>query len=260
MEGTTPRKAVLAGEKSLSCSKGEHVRIDWKNVNSLGLVSIKDSKPWLFAEKAPGAELVIDIGAHVGMFSFYALENGAKRVIAVEPDPLNYFVLCANIKALGLEDLVIPLNLAVAPTSWDRIPIYDLGRGNSGQRSTFFKATQARKLSGKAWTIELAKLIEFATAYHQEVDYIKLDVEGMEWAIFHALAPPSLIAAMASVKMVELELHGNGHYFSELYCGEQYFDDLNACFEACGFSLKTDKAFFASKLYVREAAFGKVHS
>lgn len=41
----------------------------------------------------PPGTLVVDGGAHCGMFTFYALAHGADRVLAVEPNPhLRYFL------------------------------------------------------------------------------------------------------------------------------------------------------------------------
>jgi FkbM family methyltransferase len=45
---------------------------------------------------SPGATF-IDVGANIGLYSMYAALRGAGRVIAVEPDPGNAFVLNANV-------------------------------------------------------------------------------------------------------------------------------------------------------------------
>lgn len=42
--------------------------------------------------------VVVDIGANIGAFSLYAAKLGAKKVIAVEPEPHNLELLHANIK------------------------------------------------------------------------------------------------------------------------------------------------------------------
>ena len=41
-------------------------------------------------------DVVIDAGAHVGVFTRYALDNGASRVISIEPNPANILCLKRN--------------------------------------------------------------------------------------------------------------------------------------------------------------------
>ena len=45
-----------------------------------------------------GHSTVLDVGAHIGVFSRYALSEGVKHVIAYEPEPDNYNLLSKNLK------------------------------------------------------------------------------------------------------------------------------------------------------------------
>ena len=57
-------------------------------------------------------DYVIDVGAHVGIFTLLASKR-AKLVVALEPHPLNFKYLRANVKINDLRN-VIPLNIAVS--------------------------------------------------------------------------------------------------------------------------------------------------
>jgi tRNA/tmRNA/rRNA uracil-C5-methylase (TrmA/RlmC/RlmD family) len=57
---------------------------------------------------------VIDIGAYVGDTAIYFVLRGARKVIALEPNPFAYQEMLENIKLNGLEDKIIPVNAALA--------------------------------------------------------------------------------------------------------------------------------------------------
>jgi tRNA G37 N-methylase Trm5 len=58
-------------------------------------------------------DVVVDIGAHVGLFSILiAKSHPGVRVIAVEPDPVNFRNLCENVARNNVSNIVTE-NLAV---------------------------------------------------------------------------------------------------------------------------------------------------
>ncbi len=57
-------------------------------------------------------DVVIDIGAHVGVFSLKAAKR-ARTVVAIEPHPFNYRLLLRNIASNRLRN-IIPMNLALS--------------------------------------------------------------------------------------------------------------------------------------------------
>lgn len=60
-------------------------------------------------------DVVVDIGAHHGIYAIKAAKQGA-RVIAFEPDPSNFKILNANIAANNLTN-VEPINIAISDTN-----------------------------------------------------------------------------------------------------------------------------------------------
>ena len=52
----------------------------------------------LWRRASRGAEFVIDVGAHSGIFTLDAFRSGAKRVFSAEPHPINFSRLVMNLK------------------------------------------------------------------------------------------------------------------------------------------------------------------
>ena len=58
---------------------------------------------------------VLEVGANIGTHTVYFFRDlGCARVIALEPDPVNFEILKRNIRLNGLDDVVEPLQLAAS--------------------------------------------------------------------------------------------------------------------------------------------------
>lgn len=66
-------------------------------------------------------DIVVDIGANIGIFSLYAAFCGAKKVYSYEPNQKNYDVLVHNIKINGLEGTIKPHKLIVSAVAGQRM-------------------------------------------------------------------------------------------------------------------------------------------
>ena len=53
---------------------------------------------------SPKGHSVLDLGAHIGVFSRYALQEGCARLLAVEPEPSNAALLRRNTRPVGSND------------------------------------------------------------------------------------------------------------------------------------------------------------
>lgn len=129
--------------------------------------------------------IVVDVGANIGSFSLYAAKLGAKKVIAVEPEPNNLKILRQNIDE----------NKGNTP---DCEFIID-ERGIAGFNSVGFitdehgdsKVSDVRE-AGKT-KIDLITLEKLWQKHDLEfVDILKIDIEGMEGEVLKA-APESLL-------------------------------------------------------------------
>ena len=115
----------------------------------------------------PG-DTVIDCGAHVGVFSRYALNQGAGRVIAVEPDPVNLICLEENFAEEISSGKVILIRGGV----WNEETVLPLSQeeGNSAARSFIYSYDQS--LEGIP-VFPLDKIV--ADQNLDRVDFIKMD-------------------------------------------------------------------------------------
>ncbi len=114
--------------------------------------------------------VVIDIGANVGLFTKYMLHKNAKRVFCFEPNKLAFECLSKNYKNNGSVSLN---NLAVS-TNNDKLRLYlDLNNTlvSSAKRNTsdFYDVD----------SITLKQILEKNNI--DVVDLIKIDIEGMEY-------------------------------------------------------------------------------
>lgn len=57
-------------------------------------------------------DTLLDIGANIGLYSLYAAYKNHK-VIAIEPDALNYALLNLNIRANNFSNLIVPFSVAI---------------------------------------------------------------------------------------------------------------------------------------------------
>ena len=77
-------------------------------------------------------EMLIDVGANIGTVCIPAIKRGlATRAIAIEPEPLNYRVLVANIYLNDLADKIVTHNLALGCEN-NQIVELELSSSNSG--------------------------------------------------------------------------------------------------------------------------------
>ncbi len=125
------------------------------------------------SEQVKRGDTVIDCGAHVGVFTDYALRRGASKVISVEPEPVNAAALRRTFAKEIAEGRVIVAENAAwnAETTLD----FTLSTQNSGGNSAvMFQG--GRKISVRAVRLDTL-MRELGIA---KVDYIKMDIEGAE--------------------------------------------------------------------------------
>lgn len=144
---------------------------------------------------------IVDIGANIGIFSLYALSNGAKHVEIFEPCDEAYRVLLENIKINGYSSKVNMHKLAV--TANDNSTVFI-----SAVSSPYNKISLDENISRD---LEKVKTINLETALisFKNIDLIKMDCEGAEFEIFPSLS----IDFFEKTDEIRMELHGS---FDEL--------------------------------------------
>jgi len=123
-------------------------------------------------------DVVIDVGAHIGLFTIYASQfctNG--KIYSFEPVTENYELLLENIKLNNL-DYVTSFNQAVSNSN-EPIKLF-LNNDESGH-SMFSKSSESVKIDSTS----LQNFFDENKIDH--CDFIKLDCEGAEYEIIRNL-------------------------------------------------------------------------
>lgn len=117
-------------------------------------------------------DVVVDVGAHVGLFTRKALDRGAARVIAIEPDPNSLECLRRNF-AEEIEDGRVTL---VAAGAWNETGTMTLSLGDSPGWNSLVEEMSDESVEVPVRTID-AILEELDV---DRVSFIKMDIEGAE--------------------------------------------------------------------------------
>ena len=129
-------------------------------------------------------KVVVDVGTYVGESAIYFAINGAKKVIALEPDEENYQLALKNVKENGLEDRVVLLNKAVADKE-GVINLYrysypsDLGSTDPNNMPPPIDKLVVKKVEA----ITLDGVIKIAG---ERIGLLKLDCEGCEYSVLNS--------------------------------------------------------------------------
>jgi len=141
------------------------------------------------------ANTIVDIGAHVGSFTVWAaLRSPNAELLAVEPNPQTFRFLESNVRRNGLEGRITLHNVAVGEVR---------GRGRLEFVEHSLGTRIARDGAGDLTTeiVTVADLL--AQPGFETTDLLKIDCEGMEYALFEAIQPEVL----RRIKAVACEYH-----------------------------------------------------
>jgi len=140
--------------------------------------------------------IVIDIGANIGVFSLYAAQNGAKKIYAYEPNRSAFDVLLRNIAANKLDDVIVPHRLAVTDSDEKTVKI---SLCSSPYNEILRKTTNE--------DFEEVSTITLESILNQNkidiVDLLKMDCEGSEYEIIFDLKR----SVFLRIKEIRMEYH-----------------------------------------------------
>jgi FkbM family methyltransferase len=130
----------------------------------------------------PPNPVVIDIGGFIGDFSLYAVKRlNARKVVVCEPSPRNWTLLLRNIANNGYENRIEPENKAVTADGGSVMMNIDASDENQCMVSAYHTNEQPVKaVSG----ISLSQLLRDHAV--ENVDLLKMDIEGGEYAILES--------------------------------------------------------------------------
>ena len=138
---------------------------------------------------------VVDVGAHVGIFSLYSVLSGSKEVLAFEPESRNFQLLYQNLHSNRLHERIHSFNMAVWSSEGERTLFTSRGSAFHG----FFPD----KLH--AGGFEKVRCIGINTVLKQ-VDppvLLKIDAEGSEYEIIEHMTNENL----EKLQRIALEYH-----------------------------------------------------
>lgn len=137
-------------------------------------------------------DVVLDVGANIGMFAIYVKKKFGCKVVCFEPVPLNFEHLKKNIElnGLSLEDFELH-NVAVTAKDDDIINIGTPGY-NTGGSSVFHKCD----------IISECKTVRLGNYINENCVYLKIDTEGGEYEIV-----PDIIESINNFFYVGIEYH-----------------------------------------------------
>ncbi len=138
-------------------------------------------------------DILIDIGANVGMYSLRAAVKHGLKVYAFEPESQNYAVLCKNIMINDAADKILAYCMAVSDESFssssniyfDKLNLSSLTAGGSchsfGNDIDFNLKPKKSLFRQGCMSISLDHFMEVSEIRHTDQNiHIKIDVDGIE--------------------------------------------------------------------------------
>lgn len=127
--------------------------------------------------------VVLDVGAHAGLFALYAALIGAKRVIAVEPLPQLAARLAAIAAIPEVRHRISVVRGALSATDSGVIEIHVDDAGALGH-SAFARGDRIVRVSAVA--------LDSLLGSDERIDYFKFNCEGCEYEVLRTLDPAML--------------------------------------------------------------------
>jgi FkbM family methyltransferase len=134
----------------------------------------------LYSLIKPG-DIVLDVGTNIGevLLNCAQIVGGSGKVFGFEPHPVTYDKLMRNINLNRFNNLeVFPVGLSEKHQKYE---MYEVIPGNMGANRVL---QQAPENASRSLTIDTLPLDEWIEENKiARVDFIKIDVEGFEWAV-----------------------------------------------------------------------------
>ncbi len=164
-------------------------------------------------------DIVIDVGAHIGPYTLKTAKrvglNG--KVIAIEADPENFDILNRNIQLNKLTN-VIALNYA-AYSKEDKIRLYLLKVDKSSYTKYNTIMTDRAQYNNEQNFVEvkantLDYLLQSNGIKHEQVNWIKIDVEGAEFDVLKGAK--NILSKSKDISLL-IEIHNLTTHNTTLY-------------------------------------------
>lgn len=146
------------------------------------------------------SDIVVDIGAHIGIFSNYVASiNRSGKIFSFEPNPENFQYLEENIRINNFDNVNI-FNMGIAKFS-GKAKLF-LSNATTGSHSLVRETDKFVEIS----TISVNSLFEHCGI--ERCDFLKIDTEGSEYEILFNMDKKHL----GNVSRIAIEYHDHPDY------------------------------------------------
>ncbi len=182
-----------------------------------------DTLEWI--SKFNNDDILIDIGANVGMYTIWAAVKQGVNVYAFEPESQNYALLCRNIQLNNIQDRVTAYCMAISDDKGeiggiyiDRLNLSSFMLGSSchsfGEEVDFHLKSRPSVFRQGCFSISLDHFIAHGELRDSDAQiHIKIDVDGIEHKV---IASAMNTFKSSQVQSVLIELNTNLDQHNEL--------------------------------------------
>lgn len=193
--------------------------------------NVVDKNEYRLPDTLDSNDIIIDIGAHIGCFTYACLKRGTKRIYSYETSKDNYDIAKYNFENETRSGIVKLYNLAVWRSDIYQDKLYYLEHYNStntGGGSVTCDALKGVQINA----IQFDKIIDDITNSINRIKLVKLDCESSEFPILFTSKKLSLIDYICG------EYHFTILRNSDNINGNVYFDgeDIKYYLDSQGFS------------------------
>ena len=153
-------------------------------------------------------KLFIDIGANIGKYTVIAQKKfHYKKVMAIEANPITFSALQKNVVLNNLDATTILVQVALS--DHDGSVLFESDEYNSGGAHVV-SVQNKKRLKNKIIEITAKKASTVFDAHRidgEDVDFIKIDVEGFEYAVLSGMRP--ILEKMHDGSYIMIEISGN---------------------------------------------------
>jgi FkbM family methyltransferase len=154
-------------------------------------------------------EVLLDVGANVGMYSIWAAKTRGVKVVAFEPESQNYGILNKNIYLNGLDERITAYCLALSnETGFSKLYLSEFVAGSSchnyGEAIGYNYQPLKSSFSQGCFSTTIDDLVNRKII--QAPDHIKIDVDGIEPKV---IAGARQTLADEKVRSVLIEINSN---------------------------------------------------
>jgi FkbM family methyltransferase len=161
---------------------------------------ISEGEYWFACDRSDPT--ILDCGSHIGLsVAYFARRFPKARIIAFEPDPENYRLLQTNVAVNGFQGVEL-LNLAVSSQRGTARFFGEFGAATPMASAHSMRQEWGTQRSEQSILVNTVSLAEYIT---EPIDYLKLDIEGMEMEVMN-----SIKQHLHLIRAVGLEFHGTG--------------------------------------------------